>query len=76
MLKILVFLLLLAAVWFIFFRKPAPDSTPTKKESSRRPKGNEEIMVPCATCGVYVSAKEAYIKDGKYYCSTECRDAK
>jgi len=35
---------------------------------------DEDTMVPCEECGVYISVKEAFIKEGRYYCSKSCMD--
>lgn len=68
-LKILVLILVLVVLYFIFFNKSLKKS---KKEHKKDKKISSETMVECAKCGVYVSANEAIIKDGKYYCSSEC----
>lgn len=71
--KLLIIVLLIAAVYYLFFRKP---KSRTEREEPRNEKRSdkklEEIMVECAKCGTFVSAKEAIIKDGRYYCSREC----
>ncbi len=59
----LLILALIVGIYYFFIRKPH------RKES---PKKQEEIMVKCEKCGIYVSSKEAIIQSGKYYCSKEC----
>ncbi len=58
--KLLVFALIIGVIYFMFFKK--------KKESS----SEEQTMVECSKCGVFVSSKDAFVKDGKFYCSKEC----
>ena len=31
-------------------------------------------MVECQKCGLFISSKDAIIKNGKYYCSKECAE--
>ena len=69
--KILVLILVLIAVYYIFFNKSAKKKS-KKANKEQKKEINSETMVACAKCGVYVSAKEAIIKDGKYYCSEVC----
>lgn len=68
MLKLVLFIAALAAVYFFFFKKKALNS-PSNDNSQ------EEAMIPCAKCGIYVQIKEALMRDGKYYCSRECMEA-
>lgn len=63
--KFLLFVGLLSAVYFLFFKKKS--LTPPSSDNSQ-----EEAMIPCAKCGTYVQVKESLIRDGKYYCSREC----
>ncbi|MEJ2467851.1 MAG: PP0621 family protein [Campylobacterales bacterium] len=74
-LKILLVLGVIAAVYFLFFKKSAPLSQPKKKDTAAK-KPEEDTMVPCEACGVFVSVKEAFMKDGKYYCSKTCMEKK
>lgn len=67
MLKLLLFVGALVAVYFIFFKKKS--LTPPSSD-----KGMDEAMIPCEKCGTYVQAKEAFMRDGKYYCSRECME--
>ena len=69
--KILVLILVLMAVYYIFFNKSEKKNR-KKHHHKENDKISGETMIECAKCGTYVSAKEAIIKDGKYYCSTEC----
>lgn len=70
MLKLLLFAAVVAAIYYVFF---------AKKKSLKGPKNDpsmEEAMIPCATCGTYVQAKESLMSTGKYYCSPECMEKK
>jgi len=67
MLKLLLLIGVLTAVYFLFFKKKSISSSP-KKDSQ------EDAMIPCAECGTYVQLKEALMKDGKYFCSKECME--
>ena len=72
LLKILLVIGVIAAVYFFFIKK----STPLTKERHDRKKRKEEgdTMIECATCSTYISTSEAIVSSGKFYCSTECRD--
>lgn len=65
MLKLLLLIGLVVGVYFLFFKKKS--LTPPKTD-----KMNDETMIPCAKCNTYVQAKEALMREGKYYCSREC----
>ena len=72
LLKILLVIGVIAAVYFFFIKK----STPLTKErhDKRKQKEDEDTMIECPTCGNYISTSEAIVSSGKFYCSTECRD--
>jgi len=72
--KLLVIVLVIGAIWYLFFRKPAKKTTEngTNNSSKKEDKKLEDIMVECAKCGTFVSNKEAIIKDGRYFCSKAC----
>jgi len=72
LLKILLVIGIIAAVYFLFFKKPA--ITAASKEANKPKNADDEMMVPCETCGVFVSVKEAFIKDGRYFCSKACME--
>lgn len=63
MLKILFTVAVLAAIYFIFFKKPKQ-----QKKSSKE----LEDMIECEKCGTYISENEAYESGGELYCSKEC----
>lgn len=43
-----------------------------KLQSKDDKKLDNDTLVECETCGLFVTAKEAIITKGKYYCSLEC----
>lgn len=61
-------------IWFLYravqrmLEKPRTTERPTRPASSRD-------MVKCAYCGIHIPRDEALEREGKYYCSTEHRDA-
>lgn len=68
MLKLLLFVGVITAVYFTFF---------SKKKTLGSPKNDapaDEVMIPCATCNTYTQAKETIMSSGKYYCSKECME--
>lgn len=66
--KLLIFVLVLAIIYFIFFKKKSVESG----GSSTKDTIDDQTMVECSKCGTYVSTKESIMKDGKHYCSKEC----
>lgn len=70
LLKLLLIIGVIAAVYFLFFKK---GPTLSGKRSAK-PKNDDDTMVPCETCGVFVTTKEAFLKEGKYYCSQACME--
>lgn len=72
MLKIVLVIAVIAAVYFFFIKKSAP-LTKARREG-RDAKDNDTTMLECETCGTYITAEDAVVSAGKFYCSTECRD--
>lgn len=66
--KILLFLLALFLVYLVFFKKSREQQVKQNDNS----KTDEDIMVECPTCKVFVSKKEAILSNGRYFCSKEC----
>ena len=64
MLKILFTVAILAAIYFIFFKKP--------KNKNGADANELEDMTECSKCGMFISENEAFEKDGKLFCSKEC----
>jgi uncharacterized protein len=73
--KFIILAVIIYIIYLTFFKK---ESVVARKEHKPRAKKEEdsEIMVECVKCGVFISSKEAIIKDGKYYCSKECAELK
>lgn len=62
MVKILFTVLVLVAIYFIFF----------KKKKIKKQNADLEEMIECKKCGTFASVNDAIEKDGRYYCSHEC----
>ncbi len=74
--KLLVLGGLIYGVYLLFFKnggllQQMSDNT-GKKVRKTKEREESETVVECSGCGVYISTKEAIIKDGKYYCSKKC----
>ncbi|BBG65055.1 hypothetical protein NNO_0352 [Hydrogenimonas sp.] len=74
MLKIVLTIAVIAAVYFFLIKKPAIEKRRKDRAETeaKKPGPDEEIMVECEKCGTFVSSKEAIIVDGKFYCSKSC----
>jgi uncharacterized protein len=71
-LKLILLIIVITAVYFIFFKKRPIDKTVnTKQRTGKKTKEGDE-MIACAKCGTYVTIDDAFIKNARYYCSTEC----
>ncbi len=74
MIKWLLVIGIVAAVYYLFIKKSTPtavDKTSKKGADSKKDEKVDE-MVECSRCGIYVDIDEAIISNGKYYCSKEC----
>ena len=69
MMKYLVVIGVIWAVYYFFIKKQPISQNSYKKNNT---KDNANDMVECETCGTYVEIDEAIISNGKYYCSKEC----
>ncbi|MEA3369942.1 MAG: PP0621 family protein [Campylobacterota bacterium] len=71
-LKLLLVIGVIAAVYFMFFKKkPIKNKTRTKKDKkSEKLEAND--LLECPTCGVYSELGDSVLSNGKYYCSSEC----
>lgn len=80
MLKYVLLGVVLVGIWFVFFRKPSfKDELDSQMKEEKKPKKkmkNEEVMVECIECGTFVSNKEAFIRNGQFFCSQECLEHK
>jgi uncharacterized protein len=72
-LKILLLIAVVAAVYFVFFKTKPAVKKEHPKTDTQTPKGEE--TVECAACGAYVALDDAIVSNGKYYCSKECLNA-
>ncbi len=70
-LKWLIFGAIVYAVYVLFFKSKNISSKSSNK-SSKKDDSDSEEMVECCECGTFVATKEAFIKNGKFYCSKEC----
>jgi len=69
-LKWLIFGVIVYAVYVLFFKEKNIASKDSK--SFKKDDNDSEEMVECCECGTFISSKEAFIKNGKFYCSKEC----
>ncbi|TLD95461.1 hypothetical protein LS71_008105 [Helicobacter jaachi] len=63
--KFLLILLALLVLAYLIVR-------PLLKSYRKDKHDDAQTMYQCAHCGVYVSAKEAFLSNGAYFCSKEC----
>mgnify|MGYP002630438692 CR=1 FL=1 len=71
-LKLLLIVGVIAAVYMIFFKQKPTISNHSKKPENENRHNEANDMVECSTCGVYCEIDEAILSDAKYYCSSEC----
>ncbi|NPA81031.1 MAG: hypothetical protein GXO31_00280 [Epsilonproteobacteria bacterium] len=80
MFKWIIFGIILYIIYIVFFKKEnllsKVKEAAKKTDKKKRDKEESEVMVECSKCGIFISSKEAVIKDGKYYCSKECAGVK
>ncbi len=69
-LKWLIFGAIVYSVYILFFKDKSISSKGNK--TSNKDDNDSEEMVECCECGIFVATKEAFIKNGKFYCSKEC----
>jgi uncharacterized protein len=64
------YLIIAGIIWFVynFYIKKKP--LQSKNSASQKLEDND--MVECTTCKLYVAVNEAILSNGKYYCSKEC----
>ncbi len=67
MLKLLLIIGVMVAVYYIFIKKQIPKDSQLDKK-----KFEASDMIACAHCGIYCEMREAILSRGKYYCSKEC----
>ena len=49
-----------------------PSIRKSKTKKSKDKHIDNDTLVECVTCKTYVTAKDSFIVNGKYYCSKEC----
>lgn len=69
-LKILLIIGVIAAVYFIFFKSKPLKNTTASKDANRHDKASD--MIPCESCEIYTEIDQCILSNGKYYCSSEC----
>ncbi len=69
MLKWLLVVAVVAGVYFFFIKKKPLSTTGVKQDRQE-----SDEMLECAECGTYCSTDDAFIKEGKFYCSKECME--
>ncbi len=79
-LRLLVWLALMAAGWYVFFRKrvkgPPRAAAGPAAASAARPAAKAEPMVDCAHCGLHLPASEALLDpESRAYCCPDHRAA-
>lgn len=73
-LKLLLVVGVIAAVYFLFIKKK-PTVTNSKSNKNKEEKKDEiksNEMVQCSTCDIYCELDDAILSNNKYYCSDEC----
>lgn len=69
--KILALGIVVYILYILFFRAKREDVA-KKHHFKTSLKDKSETMIECDKCSTFISVKEAFIKNGKYYCSKEC----
>jgi uncharacterized protein len=64
-------LLLVAIILYFIYRAFGGKISIPKKSTNKEKEIEENTLVECSKCGVYITYKEAIKKDGKIYCN-EC----
>jgi len=68
-LKWLILGVIVYVVYIAFFKSK---SVQNSKGSFDKKDDDSEDLVECSECGTFVAKHEAFIKNGKFYCSKEC----
>ncbi|MEN8302734.1 MAG: PP0621 family protein [Campylobacterota bacterium] len=71
-LKLLLVIGVIAAVYFIFFKKKPIKNTNSAKKDEKKEKLEANDMIECPSCGIYSELGDSVLSNGKYYCSSEC----
>jgi len=67
-LKLIIIAIVMLAIWKLL----GGDLPSLKMQSKDDKQLDNDTLVECESCGLFVTAKEAIIAKGKYYCSLEC----
>jgi uncharacterized protein len=70
MLKWLLVIAVVVGIYFFFIKKK-----PIQGHRASEDVKESDEMVACISCQTFCSVNEAFIKEGKYYCSKECMEA-
>jgi len=68
MLKYLLVIAVIGAIYFFFIKKK-PIKHSAKKDNT---KVESNDMIECSICGIYAEVDDSILSNGKYYCSKEC----
>lgn len=69
MLKWLLVIAVVVGIYFFFIKKK-----PLTTHATRQDAKESDEMVECMSCQTFCSINDAFIKEGKYYCSKECME--
>ena len=72
MIKWLIVVGVIGAIYFLFIKKKAPIANTNKQDNTKEDKKESNDMVECSRCGIFVDMNETIISSNKYYCSDEC----
>ena len=74
MIKWIIVIGVIAAIYFLFIKKkPAvTNSNKQNKDNSSKDEVQSNDMVECCTCGTYCEVDDALLSNNRYYCSQEC----
>lgn len=64
--------LILLLLFLFFLYRLFGGKMPSLRKSKEEKRIEENTLVECNTCHTFVTVKESFISNGKYYCSKEC----
>ncbi len=71
-LKLLLVIGVITAVYFIFFKKKPVGNRKNSKKDTQKQTLEANEMVECSNCGIYSELEESLLSNAKYYCSSKC----
>ena len=71
--RLILFLLILYLLYRLTFRYLPTLVRFLLAGRSQKQKEEAHDMIPCSTCGTYMSKGLAFPKSGRYFCSEKCR---